>query len=207
MNVIEFFIRRKTFSAMLFLGLSLLGYISYTRLPMETIPNVEFSTLIIQVTCQREVDPEYIEKQAVVALEGAAASLNGVSAIETNVQQQRATITISFDQSVSLNLAYIKLQESVNELVDSIGEEFNVQVVKVDTESLANIFMSLEIRGSGGLERIRSLADKSIIPELEQITGVALVQASGGTPESVEIVLGADAAGGRRRRRVRKPAH
>ena len=72
MNLIQFVINRKTFISMLFIGLVLLGYISYKQLPVELFPNAELPFLIVQVNGAREMDPEYMEKQAIIPLEGAA---------------------------------------------------------------------------------------------------------------------------------------
>ena len=45
--MIEFVIRRRVFISMLFIGLSLLGYISYSKLPVELLPEIELPFLII----------------------------------------------------------------------------------------------------------------------------------------------------------------
>lgn len=63
---------------MLFIGLTVLGYISYKNLDLELLPNVELPFLIVQVTGAREMDPEYLEKQAIIPLEGAIGMLDGI---------------------------------------------------------------------------------------------------------------------------------
>ena len=61
--MIEFVIRRRVFISMLFIGLSLLGYISYSKLPVELLPEIELPFLIIQVNNAREMDPDYVENR------------------------------------------------------------------------------------------------------------------------------------------------
>ena len=61
MNIV---LHRKTLISMLFLGLSLLGIISYKNLQVELYPNAEFPYLFVQVMSTIEVDPEYVENQA-----------------------------------------------------------------------------------------------------------------------------------------------
>lgn len=194
MNFFKFVINRKTLISMIFIGLSLLGYVSYTRLPLELIPNVELPYLLVQVSCNRDMNPIYIEKQAVIPLEGAVGTLEGVSKIESTIQQRRGTIYIYYNKNVNINFAYIKLQEKISEQIPSLSDEFSVQVVKIDTERMSNTFMGLQVRGSGGLERVRAIIDKTILKELENIDGISNVQVVGGRVKSVEIVLNNDTA-------------
>ncbi len=139
------------------------------------------------------MDPQYIEKQAIIPLEGAISTLEGIDLIESSVDRQRSMIYIYYNQDVEIKYAYLKLQEKVNELKSILPDEFNVTVVKVDTERLSNTFMQLQIRGSGGLERIRTIVDEQITDELLSIDGIANVEAVGGNIKAVEIILEEDA--------------
>jgi hypothetical protein len=65
----KFIIHRKIFISMLFLGLTILGYVSYKRLPVELMPNAELPMLFVQVQSRIEVDPKYMENQAVIPVE------------------------------------------------------------------------------------------------------------------------------------------
>jgi len=60
---------------MLFIGLTLLGYISYQRLKVELYPNSQLPTLIVQVVSLLELDPSYIETKAVIPIEGVIGTL------------------------------------------------------------------------------------------------------------------------------------
>ncbi len=45
----DFILKRRTLISMLFLGLTMLGYVSYKKLSVELFPNAELPTLIVQV--------------------------------------------------------------------------------------------------------------------------------------------------------------
>jgi len=193
MQIFRFILTRKTFISMVFIGLTMLGYLSYRQLPVELMPNAELPYLIVTVSSSRDMNPEYIEKQAVIPLEGGIGTLNGIDTIETTVGRNRGTIYLYYNQGVEIRYAYLKLIEKVNTLRSSIPDEFRVNVVKVDTERLTNIFMRLQVRGSGGEERIRAVVDEQIADELLKIDGVANVEVVGGDVKAMEIVLDPDA--------------
>ncbi len=189
MNIIKFLIHRKTFVSMLFIGLTMLGYISYKQLQIEIFPNAEMPQLIVNVRHSSDLSPDNMEKEAVIQVEGKISTLEGIDDIETSINRGRATINVYYNQSVNIKYAYLKLVEKMNELSNVLPEEFNLTVQKVDTERLTNSFMSLQIRGSGGLERIRTIVDEEITDELLNIDGIANVEVVGGNVKAVEIML------------------
>ncbi len=178
---------------MLFIGLTLLGYISYQHLPVELIPNAELPVLIVNVASPLEVDPKYMENAAVIPLEGVIGSLEGIEEIESTASSRRGMIYISFSQKTNIKYAYLKLQERVEAIKPTLPEGFFVQVVKIDIEQLSNQFMGLQVRGSGGTDRVRNVVDQEIKPELENVDGIASVEAFGGREKSIEIILDEEA--------------
>ncbi len=89
MNFIRFIIARKVLVCMVFIAVSMLGWFSLRELPIELIPNSEIPYLMVTVSAQTEMDPNLMEKQAVIPVESAVSKLAGVSEIETTVNQNR----------------------------------------------------------------------------------------------------------------------
>ncbi len=174
---------------MLFLGLTLLGYISYQKLPVELFPNAQLPTLIVTVNTALEMDPEYVENQAVVPIEGAIGTLEDIEKIESNITSRRGIITVYYNQNADLKYANLKLQEKIDIIKNSIPQEFFISVIKIDLEQLTNQFMELQVRGEGGIDRVRDIADREVKPEFENIDGIAGVQVYGGQENSIEIRL------------------
>ncbi len=174
---------------MLFIGLTMLGYISYKKLSVELIPNPELPALIVQVGTPLEMDPDYIETQAIIPIEGAIGTLDDIEKIESNITSRYGTITIYYTQNADLKYANLKLQEKIDIVKNSIPEDFIINVIKIDLEQLTNQFMSLQVRGEGGVDRIRNIADREIKPKLENIDGIAGVQVYGGQENSIEVRL------------------
>ena len=178
--MLRFIIQRKTFISMLFTGLTLLGIVSYSKLPLELLPNTELPFLVVQVNSFREVDPEYLEREAIIPLEGAVGTLEVIEKIESFASRRNGRIMVYFENSVNMKYAYLRLQEKVDQVKPDMADEFFVLVLKVDTEQLSNMFMNLQIRGSGGLDRVRQVAEEEIIDPLESLDGVVNVEIVGG---------------------------
>jgi multidrug efflux pump subunit AcrB/ABC-type multidrug transport system ATPase subunit len=185
----DFILKRRTLISMLFLGLTMLGYVSYKKLSVELFPNAQLPTLIVQVNTPLEMDPSYIETQAVIPIEGAIGTLEGIEKIESNISSRYGTIMIYYNQNADLKYANLRLQEKIDVIRSSIPSEFFINVIKIDLEQLTNQFMELQVRGEGGIDRIRNIADREIKPDLENIDGIAGVQVYGGQENSIEIRL------------------
>ena len=185
----KFIVNRKTLISMLFIATTMLGYVSYQQLKMEMFPNAELPMLFVQVTSQIEVTPEYMEQNAIIPVESAIAGLENIELIESSAERRRGTIFISYESDTDLKYAYLKLDERIATLSKDLPDEFNLTVIKMDTELTTNILMTLQVRGSGGANRVRNFADQKIIPELENVDGVAAVNVYGGQEKSVDVIL------------------
>ncbi len=178
---------------MLFLGLTMLGYVSYKKLPVELFPNVELPLLIVRISTTTEVDPRYLENQGIIPLEGAISTLQGIEKVESSANSRQGMIFISFTQHTNIKYAYIKLEQKIETLKASLPEEFIVHILKVDTEQIASQFMSLQVLGEGGIDRVRNITDQHIVNKLNDIDGIAGVEVFGGREKTVEIILDNDA--------------
>jgi multidrug efflux pump subunit AcrB/ABC-type multidrug transport system ATPase subunit len=189
----KFIINRKILITMLFTGLTLLGYVSYQRLDVELMPNAELPMLFVSINSRVEVDPNYMENQAVIPIEGAIGTMEGIESMESSLNNRSASIQVNFKQNVNFKYTFLKLQEKIDQVTDNLDENFIVTVNRVDLESLTNQFMELQIRGSGGTDRIRNIVDEEITAEMENIDGVASVTVYGGKEKSIEVTYDAGA--------------
>ena len=187
--MIDFFIRRPVFVAMLLTGLCLLGVISYLQLPMELLPQSELPRMMVIIRSSQASDPGYVEKHAVIPMESAIAGLDKIERIETRIDQRRTAILVYYEKNANLKYAYLKLQQCVAAVRAQIGTDFIVAVSKSDTEQLSNRFLVLQARGEGSLDQIRAVIDEKITSDLMSIDGVASVEVYGGRRRSIEVLL------------------
>lgn len=188
----DFIIKRKITICMLFIAISLLGYVSYKQLSVEMLPNAELPMLYIQVSSDQDVNPGYMESQVIVPLEGVVSTIEGVENLTSTAGNRQGRIRIDFKKGMNLKYTTLKLQEKVNNLLSSLPDGFHVNVEKVNIEGVNNNFMSLQVRGTGGVDRLRAIVDKDLKPLLENIDGVAAVNVYGGREKAIEIRINKD---------------
>jgi multidrug efflux pump subunit AcrB/ABC-type multidrug transport system ATPase subunit len=192
----NFIIKRKVLIAMVFIAVTLLGFFSYKQLPVELLPNAQLPLLFVQVGTSLDVDPKYMEGQAVIPIEGAIGTLKGVEKIESTVGQRQGSIQITLSQNTNIKYAYLRLIEKIDEVKKKLPSEFYVQVAKFDIEQYNNMLMTLQVRGGGGADRVRQVTDHDILNKIKNISGITNVSVYGGRNKSVEIILREDVCKG-----------
>jgi multidrug efflux pump subunit AcrB/ABC-type multidrug transport system ATPase subunit len=185
----KFIIDRKTLISMLFIGMTLLGYVSYKQLRMELLPNVDLPYLFVQANSSRDTDPKYLENEVIIPLEGAIGTLEGVESIESSINSRNGTIAVYFQKNIDFNISYLRLQEKIDEIRTELPEGINVSLNRVDLSRMNSRFMELQARGEGGVDRVRNLVDQEIVPYLENIDGIAGVNVYGGKEKSIEVIM------------------
>lgn len=174
---------------MIFIGLTLMGYLSYRQLPVELLPNAELPMLFVQVGAATQVNPQYLEQQGVVPVEGVIGTLEGVEKIDTRINGNRAFIQVSFEQNVRFKYIFLKLQQKIDAVKQQLPDDLFVNVAKIDLQQLTNQFLEMQIRGSGGTDRLRNITEKEIRPAFENLDGIASINVFGGRQKNLEILL------------------
>ena len=187
--MIAYFIHRPVLVSMLLIGGCLLGTISYNRLAVELLPPAELPMLVVRVQSRQDADPHFIESQAVIPLESAIAGLEGIEGIDSYVDRRGGTLYVYYTQQSNQKYAFLKLDERVASIRGQLGNDFLVRVVRIDTEQMASRFMSLQARGLGTLDQIRSVVDEKVVTELQSIDGLSQVAVYGGREQRVEVLL------------------
>ncbi len=182
-------INRKVMVSMFFVALTLLGVISYRSLQIELIPAMEYPVLFIRLMSPVERDLQYVEREAIIPLEGAAGRLEKVEKIESRVSANGGLVSVYFTQQADIRYSYLKLTEQVDALRDRLPEGFRAEVMRVDLEQINTEFMQIQVQGEGSADRIRTLLEQEINDRLMAVDGVASVQVFGGRQKTVSVEL------------------
>nr|WP_319398451.1 efflux RND transporter permease subunit [uncultured Carboxylicivirga sp.] len=182
-------INRKVLISMLFVALTMLGIISYKQLKFELIPNTEFPMLFVNIQATAQLDPKHMEQEGVIPIEGLISTLEGIEKIETRINPGSATVFVYLTKETNTKYAYLKLVEKIEGSSSVLPENMIARVIKADLEQMNNQFMTIQVRGEGGVDRIRNIIEQDLLEQLESIDGISSVQVNGGRQKSVEIIF------------------
>ena len=145
--------------------------------------------LFVQIASATATSPQYLEQQGVIPVEGAIGTLEGVEEIDSRINGNRAFIQVSFKQGVRFKYVFLKLQQKIDAVKTTLPEDLFVNVSKIDLQQLTNQFLELQVRGSGGTDRLRTITEQEIRPAFENLNGIASINVFGGRQKNLEILL------------------
>ncbi|MBN1533509.1 MAG: efflux RND transporter permease subunit [Spirochaetes bacterium] len=186
--MIEALIRRRVTTAMLYLGICLLGVISLDRLPVQLLPSIEFPKLTV-ITPYENALPSEIETLVTRYVEEAVSAVNGVVSVQSESLEGLSLVTASFQWGTNMDLALVETKEKVDLAKGELPQDAGMSmVVKFDPRAEPVMIYSIVNKG-GDFRQVRRRIERELVPYLERVEGVALVEAGGGFRRQINIDL------------------
>ena len=113
MKISDISIKNPVFAWMLMFGLMIFGLISFSRMGLSQLPDVDFPTISVSVTLDGAA-PEVMETQVVDVIESALMGVQGVQTITSSSKTGSASITVEFSLDRNIDLALQDVQAKVS---------------------------------------------------------------------------------------------
>ncbi|MDR7544095.1 MAG: efflux RND transporter permease subunit [Armatimonadota bacterium] len=178
-------VRRPVFVLMVISALMVLGLVSYTRLPVELFPNVQFPFVSVLVVYPG-AGPDEVQQLVAKPLEEQLSSLPNVREVRTLASEGQVFTGVQFELGTDVDAAAADVRQRVSiaraRFPRDVGEPV-VQKFDFASEPVLNIGLS----GARSPRELRRLADDIIKPRLERVPGVAAVNVSGGLVREIRV--------------------
>src|SRR5690348_303126 len=104
MSLPEISIRRPVFTWMLMVAFLIFGALSFHRLGISQMPDVDFPVINVSVSLQGAA-PEVMETQVVDPIEDAIMEIQGIRSINSTSRQSSAAVTVEFEVNRNIDVA------------------------------------------------------------------------------------------------------
>ncbi|MBN1945129.1 MAG: efflux RND transporter permease subunit [Bradymonadales bacterium] len=188
-SLIHLAIRRPIGTAMLYISLLVVSLIAYRRLSVDLFPSIDFPALSI-VTSYEGVGPEEIETLITRPIEQVVSTIEGVESIESSCSEGSSRVMLRFRWGTDLDAALNDIRAYLDRLVNRLPEDADRPVVYKFDVSMMPITV-IGMSGAGDPRRLRTLAQETLAPQLEQVDGVAAVTVRGGRVREIQVELDA----------------
>lgn len=190
MNLPKAAVHRPVLTTMVFLGLIILGAVSFTRLQVDLLPEIDFPSISV-VTSYEGAGPEEVETLITRPMEQAVSTIEGIDRIESLSAEGRSRVALRFVWGTNLDTALNDVRAAVERAKSRLPEDADNPVVyKFNLGSFPILYLGL----SGELDEpaLRQLAEQDLGPRLERIEGVARVDVRGGLKREIHVLLDAE---------------
>jgi HAE1 family hydrophobic/amphiphilic exporter-1 len=189
MNISRAAIARPVTTAMVFLAVSFLGLVAFSRLPVDLMPDISFPSLSVQ-TNYPGAGPQEVEREVTMVIEDALAAIPGMRELVSSSTEGRSSVTLRFPWGADLDAAANEVRPALDRVRGRLptGAE-TPRLSRFDPNTFP--IMLLVIEAAGDAARIRDLAEREFKPRLEQVEGVALVEIRGTRDRQIQVQLDA----------------
>jgi multidrug efflux pump subunit AcrB len=187
-NISAWSIRNPVVPIVMFVGLLITGIVSFMRMDIQQMPDIEFPMVIITVS-QPGAAPTEIETQITQRVEAAVRTISGVKNISSTASESRSQTFVEFQIGEDINAAVSEVKNSIDqvrgELPDGILEP---RVFKANTSGEAITYFSV-LADDMTMEEVSWFIDDTIAKRLLSIEGMAEVQRYGGVDREILVTL------------------
>lgn len=185
--MIRLAVRRPVATAMVCLGLMLIGAVSLERIPVDLLPEINYPRLTV-VTQYPDVQAEDVERLVTVPLEAAVTSLSRVRRVESRSREGLSTITVEYEWGTDMEFSALHLREALDRVAFRNDYPDNAErplILRWDPSARPVSIMVLE--GEKPLREMTEFATEVVKPALEQIQGISQAEVVGGLDREIRI--------------------
>lgn len=186
------FIRRPVGTTLLAIGLVLIGFAAYLRLPVASMPNVEFPAIF--VTASRPgAEPAIMASTVAAPLERALGAISGVTEMTSASSLGQTRIAILFDLGRNIDDAARDVQAALNAAQADLPSDIpNLPTFRKINPASAPVLVLALTSDTLPTQRVYDVADSVLVQRLSQVPGVGEVNVTGAEQPAVRVRLDVD---------------
>jgi len=187
MTLSDLSIKNPVFAWMLMAGLIVFGTISFQRMGVSQMPDVDFPVLSVTLTWEGAA-PEVMETDVVDVVEDAITSVQGVRDISSSTRQGQATVTIEFDLDRNIDVALQEVQTKIAQAQQRLPREMDPPVVvKVNPQD--NPIMWLGVSGTLPMRDLMEYVQDHLKNQFQTLNGVGEIFLGGFLERNLRVWL------------------
>ena len=196
MKLSDLSIHRPVFATVISLLLIVLGVISFTRLPLRELPDIDPPVVSISTT-YTGASAAVMETRVTKVLEDAVSGIEGVDTIQSSSENGTSRINIEFTLQRDIESAANDVRDAVSRNLDKLPDDAEApQIRKVSSDSDVIVWFNLSGPGMDTLA-LTDYAERYLVDRLSTVDGVAQVQLGGAQDYAMRIWIDRDALAAR----------
>ncbi len=177
--MIRFSVKHPVSITMLIGILIALGAISYRKLGIELLPDIEYPSVSI-ITNYGHVAPEDVEELVTKPIEEVVSTVNGVKKVSSFSKEGVSFVNVEFEWGTNLDFAAQDIRDKLGLIEDFLPEDASKPLVlKFDVSQMPILECPVTSEKYSDAE-LREIVKDNFKNAIERIDGVAQIQVSGG---------------------------
>lgn len=187
MKISELSIKRPIYVIVLFIVLSVLGYLSYRSLSAELMPKFTPPMISVQIVYPG-ASPVEVENSLTRKVEDALSGMEGIDKIQSWSFEGMSMFFVSFTYGTDIDRSITLAQNTLSSKLMELPREIlspTISKVTVDDKPIISLSATSNMEATAFYD----LMDKRILPELSGIKGTARLSMIGGISREIQVNL------------------
>ena len=190
MTLSDLSIKNPVFAWMLMAALIVFGGISFQRMGVSQMPDVDFPVVSVNLTWEGAA-PEVMETDVVDVVEEGVMTVQGIRDISSSTRQGQATVTIEFELDRNIDAALQEVQTKIAQSQRLLPKDMDPPVVtKVNPED--NPIMWIGVSGDVPVRELTAYVQDHLKDQFQTITGVGEIFLGGFVERNLRVWLDAE---------------
>ncbi|MFH1741229.1 MAG: efflux RND transporter permease subunit [bacterium] len=190
MNLPAIAVKRPITTTMLFASVVLLGCISFTRIPIQFLPDISPPEMGCFIHYERTIGTEEMERRVMIPVESMIAQLPGVKRIYGWGGSNRCGFHITFSFGTDTRYRAVELQEEMDRFRRTFPKfSMFCRVYPFDSSWMNRQAIRLALRGPENDPYLEAVNIQKVEQRLTEIDGVSQVDVWGGRESIIEVAV------------------
>ena len=160
------------------------GAIAIPQLKQQLLPSIELPMVSVLAPYQG-ASPDVVEKQVVEPLESSIDAVDGITGITSTASEGNAVIMAQFDYGSGSKQLVADVQQAVNRAGAQLPDDVDPQVIAGSTDDIPTVVLS--VTSDQDQQALSDRLDRTVVPALKDIDGVAQVTVDGVRDLQVDV--------------------
>ena len=187
-NISAWSIRKPVPTIVLFLVLTVVGWLSFTGLGIDSNPNIDIPAVSITVS-QPGAGPSELESQVTKKVEDAIAGLGNIDNIVSTVNDGVSSTVVNFILGANSDRATNDVRNAIAQIRQDLPQDINEPIVKRLEFAGGPIMTYAVVSEKRSVEDLSYLVDQTISRALLSVKGVSQVRRIGGVDREIRVNL------------------
>ena len=185
-SITKLVLRRPVSTFLAVLSLLFFGFIAFTTMKMELLPDMNFPYMIVS-TVYPGASPEDIDELVSKPIEEEVSLLSDVQEVQSRSMENISMVIIRYRYGTNMDRAYDKLKKKLDVLKGNLPDDAeDPDYIEFDINAQAGMVLAISDKTKVNLY---NYVKNNIEPEMEKLSGVASVSLSGGQASYVRVEL------------------
>jgi HAE1 family hydrophobic/amphiphilic exporter-1 len=188
MTLSDISIKRPVFAWMLMAGLLVFGAISYSKMGISQLPDVDFPVVTVTVNWAG-ASPDVMESAIADVIEDAVMSVDGIQLVQSTSQQGNTTITVQFGLDQDINVALQEVQTKISQAQKNLPQTIDPPTITKTNPSDQPILWAAAYSEGGSLRDLALFVRDHLKDSMTTISGVGDAKMGGYVDPQMRIWL------------------